>query len=88
MQLVFGRDTIMNLMFKANWQLIRQQKQAAIHKNKNAKNKKRTKHEYKANNTVLIKNKQSTKFGQDTYNGAWKILEVRNNGTFKFKKVQ
>ena len=45
MQLVFGRDTIMNLMFKANWQLIRQQKQAAIHKNNNAKNKKRIQHE-------------------------------------------
>ena len=87
MQLVFGRDTIMNLMFDANWYLIRQQKQAAIHKNSNAENKKRIEHEYKVNNTVLVKNKQSTKFGQDTYNSPWNILEVRNKGIV-FKKVQ
>ena len=33
MQLVFGRDAIMNLTFDANWQLIKQQKQNLIHKN-------------------------------------------------------
>ena len=86
MQLVFGRDAIMNLTFDANWQLIRQRKQAAIHKNNQAENNKRVKHEYKVNDTVLVKNEQSTKFGQDAYNGPWKILEVRNNGTVKIEK--
>ena len=47
---------------------------------------KRIKHEYKVHNTVLVKNKQSTKFGQDAYNGPWKILEVRNNSTVKIQK--
>ena len=42
MQLVFGRDAIMNLTFDANWQLIRQQKQAAIHKDKMSKKKNTT----------------------------------------------
>ena len=37
MQLMFGHDAIMNLTFDANWQLIRQQKQTAIHKTTNLK---------------------------------------------------
>ena len=86
MQLVFGCDAIMNLTFNANWQLIRQQKQAAIHKNNQTENNKRIKHEYKVNDTVLVKNEHSTKFGQDAYNGPWKILEVQNNGTVKIEK--
>ena len=44
------------------------------------------KHEYKVNNTVLVKKKQSTLFGQDTFNGPWKILEVCNNGIVKTQK--
>ena len=88
MQLVFGRDAIVYLMFDANWQLIRQQKQAAIHKNNDAENKKRIKQDYKVNDTMLVKNTQSSKFGQDAYNRPWKILEVHNNGTIKFKRVQ
>ena len=40
MQLVFGCDAIMKLKFDANWKLINQQKQAAIHKNNNSENKK------------------------------------------------
>ena len=40
MQLVFGRDAIMNLTFDANWQLIKQRKQAAIQKSNAAENKK------------------------------------------------
>ena len=39
MQLVFGRDAIVKIMFDANWQLIRQQKQAAKYKNNDTKNK-------------------------------------------------
>ena len=76
----------MNLTFDANWQLIRQRKQATIHKNNQAENNKKIQHEYRVNDTVLVKNERSTKFGQDTYNSPWKILEVRNNGTVKVKK--
>ena len=61
-------------------------KQAAIHKNNQAENNKIIHHKYKVNNTVLVKNKQSTQFGQDMYNGPWKVLEVRNNGTVKIEK--
>ena len=83
---VFGRDVIINLTFNVNWHLIRQQKQAAIRKNNQAENNKRIHHKFKVNDTVLVKNKKSTKFGQDAYNGPWKILEVWNKGTVKIQK--
>ena len=76
----------MNLTFDANWHLIRQRKQAAIHKINQAEYNKRIQQEYKVNDTALVKNKRSTNFGQDAYNGPWKILEVWNNGTVKIKK--
>ena len=86
MQLVFGRDAIMNLTFDANWQLIKQRKQNLINKNNANENKKRIQHIYQAQDLVLVKNEQSTKFGKDDYNGPWTIQEVRDNGTIKISK--
>ena len=86
MQLVFGHDAIMNLMFDANWQLIKQRKQNLINKNNANENNKRTKHNYKIQDLVLVKNEQSTKFGKDAYNGPWTIQEIKDNGTVKITK--
>ena len=86
MQLVFGRDAIMNLTFDANWQLIKQRKQNLINKNNANESNKRTKNSYKAQDLVLVKNEQSTKFGKDAYNGPWTIQEVKDNGTVKITK--
>ena len=86
MQLVFGRDAIMNLTFNANWQLIKQRKQMLINQNNAKENSKRIPHQYKPEDLVLVKNEQSTKFGKDAYNGPWTIQEVRNNGTVKISK--
>ena len=43
-------------------------------------------HQYKIKDLVLVKNKQSTKFGKNAYNGPWTIQEVRDNGTVKITK--
>ena len=72
--------------FDANWQLIKQQKQNLINKNNAKENSKRTPHDYKVKDLVLVKNEQSTKFGKDAYNGPWMIQEVRDNGTVKISK--
>ena len=69
MQLVFGHDAIMNLTSNANWQLIRQQKQAAIHKNYASENKKRIKHKYKVNDEVLVMEKDVPRY-------KWKTARV------------
>ena len=86
MQIVFGRDAIMNLTFDANWQIIKIRKQVAINKNNTKANSKRVQHKYKVNNQILVKNQQSTKFGQDAYNGPWTINKVHNNRTVKITK--
>ena len=35
---------------------------------------------------MLAKNKLSTTFGHDTYNGHWKVLEVCNNDKVEIQK--
>ena len=86
MQLVFGRNAIMNLTFNANWQLFKQRKQELINKNNANESNKRIPHKYKIQDLVLVKNEQATKFGKNTYNGPWTIQEVRDNGTVKIYK--
>jgi transposase InsO family protein len=46
MQLVFGRDAVMNIQFQADWDYIRQRKQHVIHENNKKENAKRKMHEY------------------------------------------
>ena len=65
MQLMFGRDAILNLIFDTNWQLIKQQKQNVIDKNNAIENSKQINHTYKVQDLVLVKNEQSTKYGKD-----------------------
>ena len=46
MQLVFGRDAILNTTFEANWKYIKDNKQKRIHKNNLQENKSRISHTY------------------------------------------
>ena len=46
MQLVFGRDAILNTKFEANWELIRKNKQRKIKYNNEQENKKRKDYTY------------------------------------------
>ena len=85
-ELVSGRDTIMNLMFDANWHLIKQRKQNLINQSNAKENSKQIDHIYKVDDLILIKNKQSTKYHKDAYNGIWTIQEVQDNGTVKISK--
>ena len=62
-QLVFGRDSILNITHEANWKLIRDRKQKLINKNNERENRTRKVHKYKTEDLVLIKNDQSTKYG-------------------------
>ena len=44
MQLVFGRDAILNTKFEANWKLIKERKQKLIQQNNLKENNKRIEH--------------------------------------------
>ena len=80
-QLVFGRDAILNINQEANWQLIKQCKQALIKKGNQHKNCHRQSHLYHTGGKVLLKNAWKTKFNQDAYIGPYTLTEVQNNGT-------
>ena len=67
MQLVFGQDTILNLLHKANCQLIKACKQEQINKNNSRENSKHIAHAYQPGNLMLLKNEWDIKFGTNTY---------------------
>ena len=84
MQLVYGRDAVLNTLFEADWQAIKQRKQALINKNNARENKKRTPHTYKVGDKILLRNRQDTKYGNDPYSNPVQIVQVNNNGTIRY----
>ena len=86
MQLVFGRDAILNLSHEANWQLIKIRKQELIKKNNERENNKRVAHTYKPGELVLIKNERKSKYANDAYQGPWTVTTVNDNGTVNIQK--
>ena len=85
-QLVFNRDSILNVPIEANWHLIKQRKQALINKGNECENRLRKDHTYNIGDKVLLKNAWLTKFNQDAYLGPYKVTAVRNNGTVRARK--
>ena len=85
MQLVFGRDAMLNVLHEANWRYIKDRKQKFININNKKENSKRIPHEYKVGEKVLILNESRTKYGTDAYSGPYTVKEVRNNGTLRIQ---
>ncbi len=81
MQLVFGRDAILNTKFEANWEMIRKNKQQRIKYNNEQENKKRKDYTYQVGQKVLVKTEQNRKYGKNPYQGIYEVTEVHNNGT-------
>ena len=55
MQLVFGRDGILNIKHVADWEHIRQRKQLKINHNNKRENMRRNNHQYKVGEKILVK---------------------------------
>ena len=84
-QLVFGRDMILNIKHTANWEYIRQRKQALIEKNNKAENSKRKPHTYNVGDQVMLRKGSENKYEQP-YSGPHPILQVFMNGTVRLQK--
>ena len=82
-QFVFGRDAILNINQEANWQLIKQRKQALTNKGNQKENRRRQSRVYRTGDKVLLKNVWKSNLNQDSYIGPYTIAEVRNNGTVR-----
>ena len=85
-QLVFGRDSILNVRHEANWKIIKERKQKLINKGNERENKNRIDYKYKEGDKVLLKNAWKTKFNQDAYIGPYTITTVQDNRTIRAKK--
>ena len=59
MQLLFGRDAILNIKHVADWDHIRQRKQLRINHNNMRENMRRNNHQYKVGDKILVKRKKS-----------------------------
>ena len=83
MQLVFGRDALMNIKFKADWKYIKQRKQEIIKKNNKRENQNRIPHTYQIGDQVLldIRYTSKSKYGINPFDGPFTVKHVNDNGT-------
>jgi hypothetical protein len=86
MQLVFGRDAVLNTKFKTDWKYIRDQKQKLIEQNNKQENAKRKEHDCQVGNRVLVKAKLDSKYQGDLWDGPYLIALVKNNGTARLNR--
>ena len=59
MQLVFGRDALLNIKHVYEWENIQQQKQLQINHNNKRENMRRNNHQYKVGHKILVKRKKN-----------------------------
>jgi hypothetical protein len=85
MQLVFGRDAILNIKHITDWEHINERKQAKINYNNKRENAKRLEHEYRVGDQILTKRKKQSKHEQE-YEGPYPITQVNDNGTIRYQK--
>ena len=86
MQLVFGRDAILNIRHVADWEHIRQRKQLRINHNNKRENMQRKNYQYNIGDKVLVKRKKNSKHELE-FMGPFPITQINDNGTFRFQKV-
>ena len=80
-QLVFGRDMILPIKFKADWALIEQQKQLSINNSNQRENKSRIQHVYKVGDKVLLQKPGLLRKMTIPYSGPYEVQRVFTNGT-------
>ena len=86
MQLVFGRHTLSNVQFKADWNLIEKHKQQKINKNDKRQNSKCLVHEHQVGDKVLVQNTCKAKCEDGLCVGPHETTAVNNDRTVHHKK--
>ena len=85
MQIVFGRDAILNIKHVAYWEHIRQRKQLKINHNNMRENMRRNNHQYNIGDKILVKRKKISKHELE-FMGPFPITKINYNGTVRFQK--
>ena len=77
---MFGRDRLLNITHKANWEFIRTRKQNLINKNNKRENSKRIPYTYSVGEQILLKRGTENKY-ETLLKGPYTVLKVNDNGT-------
>ena len=85
MQLIFGRDAILNIKHVADWEHIRQRKQLRINHNNKRENMQRNNSQYKVGDKILVKRKKNSNHELE-FMGPFRITQINDNGTVCFQK--
>ena len=87
MQLIYGRDAILNVKFNADWNYIKERKQHLIKYNNEKENSKRIPHVYQNGDKILLERVRATKHGERQYDGPYRVLRhSQRSGTVKIQK--
>ena len=87
-QLVYGRDMVLPIQFKADWAAIQQQKQKETKRNNERENKSRIPFEYKVEGKVLLKTPGLIAKHKTPRTGPYEIEQVYSNGTIRIRRGQ
>ena len=85
-QLVFGRDMILPMTFKANWASIRERRQKEINRNNERENSKRLEHTYKVGDMVSKAKPGKQPKLRRKRDGPYEVVAVYDNGTVKIRR--
>ena len=85
-QLVFGRDSVMNVQCQIDWTAIKERKRKLINSNNAKENAKRTPYTYHVGDKILVKQEWKAKYADSPYKGPYEITKVSTNGTVRYQK--
>ena len=85
-QLVYGRDMILPVKFKADWALIHARRQEEIERNNRRENASRIPHEYKVGDTVSKRTGGILPKLRRKREGPYEVVAVHNNGTVSIRR--
>jgi len=85
-QLVFQRDMILPIQFKADWALIHSQRQQETERNNTRENRTRIPHEYKVGEKILLNISGRKRKHGPKRKGPYLIEKVYDNGTLRIRR--
>ena len=85
-QLVFGRDSVLNIQFDADWTAICARKAKIIKQNNAKENSKRIPYQYHIGDKILAKKEWKAKYADSPYEGPYTVTRVSTNGTLRYQK--
>jgi hypothetical protein len=85
-QLVFGRDMVLPIKFKADWARIITRKQNQINRDNARENLQRRHHEYKIGDQILMTKPGITRKMAAPRDGPFEIIKINTNGTVRIRR--